>query len=63
MFNFVYKWDLILNDLIGNFFILFKCVMQVVKDYMEVKWLDYFVDVFFDGSLVKVLFFIFDQYY
>lgn len=61
--NPAYKRDLIPNDPTGNFLILPKRVMQAVKDYMEAKRPDHLADAFFDGSPVKALPPIPDQYH
>ncbi|MCI4648711.1 lytic transglycosylase domain-containing protein [Phaeodactylibacter sp.] len=61
--NPAYKRDLIPNDPTGNFLVLPKRVMQAVKDYMEAKRPDHLADAFFDGSPVKALPPIPDQYH
>jgi membrane-bound lytic murein transglycosylase D len=61
--NPAYKRDLIPNDPSGNFLVLPKRVMQAVKDYMEAKRPDHLADAFFDGSPVKALPPIPDQYH
>lgn len=53
--NPAYKRDLIPNDPQGHFLILPKRVIQAVKDYIEAKRPDHLADAFFDGSPVKTL--------